>query len=362
MAWKDIPLWGLQEPLRGGRCGPQGGPRAVSRHARGPAGPRGPYFRVRPPARGTATAYVTLMKPAALLCLLAFSLVTLPACPEAGGPKPEAARGAADRWAQVEALVRQKEWEPAVQALEAMRTGERDDPEVILRLAEVRRLQGEQAKAILLLRGTLERQPDAAVLYLPLANLYLMLGDTAGAQAVLLRGREAGADAAQIALTLGTCLGRMDDGAGALVEFARAREAGADARLVRYNEALVLGQLGRRAESREAFEEVVRLDPAWAPGRRELARAMIEGAPEDRAGVERALDMLVAVSAELPEDWRVHETIGDAWLLLGDYDAAILSYTEALRLGQNPKSVEERYVAAVRRKREAAAADESGAR
>jgi tetratricopeptide (TPR) repeat protein len=45
----------------------------------------------------------------------------------------------------------------------------------------------------------------------------------------------------------------------------------------------------------------------------------------------------------LRDDWYLYEVMGDAWMLVGDFDAALESYTEALRLGRNPKSVEDRY-------------------
>ena len=46
---------------------------------------------------------------------------------------------------------------------------------------------------------------------------------------------------------------------------------------------------------------------------------------------------------ELKDDWRTAEAMGDGWLLAGDLDAALAAYTDALRFGQNPPSVEARY-------------------
>jgi tetratricopeptide (TPR) repeat protein len=114
----------------------------------------------------------------------------------------------------------------------------------------------------------------------------------------------------------------------------------------------VLGQQKKHAQAIAALEEVVRASPDWPAGRRELGRAILDSLPQDKAEVNRALDLLIGVQPQLVDDWRLQESIGDAWLLLGDFDAAVLAYTEALRLGQNPKSVEDRYRVAVTKQRE----------
>jgi tetratricopeptide (TPR) repeat protein len=272
--------------------------------------------------------------------LILLSLLFPAACTRSQPPAPPAAGSAFD---EVVGLVRQKDYAQAAQKLEQMRAARGDDPEVIVRLAEVWRVQGEQAKAILLLRETLEKQPGAKILYVPLANLYLTVGTPKEARAVLEKGRAAGADSGDLSLALGICLGRLDESEAALAEFDRALAGGAERKLVLYNRGLVLGQLKRNPEARAAFEEVVRLDPTWAPGRRELARAILDGLPRDPKEVGRALDILVEVREKLPEDYRVDEAIGDAWLMLGDYDAALQAYTDALAKGKNPKSVEDRY-------------------
>ncbi len=279
--------------------------------------------------------------------------VLLLACSSACNRQSTAAPATgASRWTAVEDLVRKKEFAAAATALEAMRGPSADDPDVILRLAEVRRLQGEQAKAILILREALEKNPAARILYVPLASLYLQVGDAAAARLTLEKGRTLGAEPAAVAMTLGTALGRLNESEAALREFDAALAAGADANVVLYNRALVLGQLKRHGEAVAALETVVAAKPEWPAGRRELARAILDGVPRERAPVERALDLLINVSPELPEDWRVNESIGDAWLLLGDYDAALMAYTDALRLGKNPKQVEQRYVVAARKIRE----------
>lgn len=267
------------------------------------------------------------------------------------------ATGAA-RWTAVRDQVRNKDFEGAIASLEAMRGPTADDPEVLLMMAEVRRLQGEQAKAILILREALEKNPAAKILYVPLAELLLQVGDAKGAKSTLEQGRTQGADPAALAMKLGVALGRLQEFEAALLEFDAALAAGADQYDVLYNRALALGQLKRRDEAIAALETVVKAKPEWPGSRRELARAILESMPSERAQIERALDLLINVAPELPEDWRVHESIGDAWMLLGDYDAALMAYTDALRLGKNPKQVETRYVAAARKvkERDAAAA------
>lgn len=288
------------------------------------------------------------MRPTAALCLLAL-LVALPACNQGGAPAPAPA---SSRWKAVEDLVRKKDYPAAYAALEALRVPDQPDAELTLRLAEVRRLQGEPVKAILLLRQGLEAEPKAFQLVAPIAALYLQVGDNAQARAALEKARAEGASSAELSMLLGQTYGRLDLLDLALKEFDGALALGAKPHVVLYNKALVFGQQRKHDEAIRALEEVVKAEPTWAAAQRELARAVLDSLPKDRAVVEAALDRLVGVQEKLPEDWRLQESIGDAWLLLGDYDAALQAYTEALRLGKNPKTVEDRYRVAATKKRE----------
>jgi len=285
-----------------------------------------------------------------------FLLVALSACDRGQPPNPVPAQpvGAtkSPRWTAVEELVRKKDLPGAYAALEVLRVEGRPDAELTLRLAEVRRLQSEPVKAILLLREGLAAEPQAHQLVVPLASLYLQVGDNKLAREVLEGGRAAGASSYELNLLLGQTYGRLELNDLALREFEGAEALGAKPHIVLYNRALVLGQMKKHDEAIRALEEVVRVDPEWPAGRRELARAILDSLPKERAPVERALDMLVGVQEKLAEDWRLHESIGDAWLLLGDYDAALQAYTEALRFGKNPKSVEDRYRVAATKKKE----------
>ncbi len=283
-------------------------------------------------------------------------LAALSACDKGKPPTPGPAASSAaqknPRWSAVEDLVRKKDLPAAYAALEAMRVDGRPDAELTLRLAEVRRLQGESVKAILLLRDGIAAEPKAHQLVAPLASLYLQVGDNNLAREVLEAGRATGASSAELCMLLGQAYGRLELLDLALREFDGAQVLGAKAHVVLYNKALVLGQMKKHDEAIRALEEVVKADPEWPAGRRELGRAILDSLPKERATVERALDLLVGVQEKLAEDWRLHESIGDAWLLLGDYDAALQAYTEALRFGKNPKSVEDRYRVAATKKRE----------
>ncbi len=289
------------------------------------------------------------MRPILALCVLSL-FAALPACDEEAVPS-------AARWSAVEALVRTKDYPAAYAALEKMQVPGKVDTELTLRLAEVRRLEGNEVKAVLLLRAGLEADPKAKQLIVPLGMLYLQIGEVERAREVLEKGRTEGVETAESALLLGQTYGRMDQLDRALAEFDRAATVGAKAHVVLYNKGLIWGQQGKHDEAIAAMRSVVEAAPDWPAARRELARAILDSLPKDRAAVEGALDMLIGAKTELPEDWRLHESIGDAWLLLGDYDAAVVSYTDALRFGRNPKSVEDRYRVAEtkRRERESAA-------
>jgi len=281
------------------------------------------------------------------LSSLVLAFVVLGCEPNEPAPKPSGSR-----WTEVERLVKAKDYPAAYAALEAQVVAGKTDPDLVVRLAEVRRLQGEPIKAILVLREALNADPASKSLYAPLASLYLQVAQPAQAREVLEKARTAGYRTPELALLYGEMLGRSGELEPALRAFDEALELGAKRETVLYNRALVLGQLKRHDEAIQALEDVVKSEPKWAASRRELARAILDSLPKERAPVERALDILVAVKDEMPEDWRLHESIGDAWLLLGDYDAAVAAYTDALRHGKNPKQVEDRYRVAVTKQRE----------
>src|SRR4030095_12696188 len=127
-----------------------------------------------------------------------------------------------------------------------------------------------------------------------------------------------------------------------------------------YNLALLALADQDRAKAREILEDVVAKNPKFPAAKRELAhvildQAVLEGRDQkqlDVAKVQSAMDMLWEIKDELKDDWRVCEAMGDGWLLLGDYDACLAAYTDALRLGQSPKSVVDRYRIAATRKKE----------
>jgi len=245
--------------------------------------------------------------------LAAVLLALLPAC---GDRTPDVPARPVTRWTAVEDLVRKKDLAGAYAALDAMRVEGRPDAELSLRLAEVRRLQGEVVKAILLLRDAAAAEPGHVGVVERLAALYFQVGEYAKTREVIETARTHGANTVEMAMLLGQSLGQQKEYDAALREFEAARALGAKPAVVLYNRALVLGQMQRNAEAIAALEEVVRSEPTWPAGKRELARAILDSKPKDRADVERALDLLVAVQPELPEDWRVQESVGDGWMLL----------------------------------------------
>ena len=170
---------------------------------------------------------------------------------------------------------------------------------------------------------------------------------------------------------MGACLGKAGDAEGARAEFERAQAAGADEKVVQMNLGLVYVQQGENAKALTAFEALSAKFPDMAGPKREIARLWLQKATTDArdsgkldsAFVNRAMDLLWTVKDELKNDWRMFEAMGDGWLLLGEFDASIDAYTNALKLGQNPKSVEDRYRVAKQQQAEAlkAAADKAEA-
>lgn len=291
-----------------------------------------------------------LLRPFALLVLLSCA-----ACDHAPAPAP-AAPATASPLAAADELIRAKKWSEAATALEALKGEPGVSVDATLRLAEVYKRMGNVARAIVRLNEALAADPSVAAYYLPLAQLHLGLDNLEEARAVLVRGRAQGADDAPVAIAMGSILGRLARFDEARAEFERAGELGAEQRLVRFNLALLLTQTGKSAEALSIFEDLAAKHPEWASARRELGRLLVAKDPSDRASVERGLDLLWNCKEELKDDWRLYESMGDGWLALGDYTASIDAYTEALKLGRNPKSVEDRYRVAKQKEMAAKAA------
>ncbi|MFN0243838.1 MAG: tetratricopeptide repeat protein [Planctomycetota bacterium] len=250
----------------------------------------------------------------------------------------------ANKFAEVEALARERKWGDIVDRLEQLRAAGDLESGTMRRLAEAYVLKGEPAKAIARLREAIAANPDDEKLYTMLAQHYLRLEESKQARELLETALARGLnESPDFELAYGSCLGFMDDLDGAAAAFDRAKAKGADSAAVEYNHAVLLMGKKRYQEARNIFEALLEKDPTSAKVQRELARALLVMSVEEPAAVNRALDLCIAAREKLPDDWRVYETIGDAWLALGDFDASIQAYTEALRLGRNPLSVEDRY-------------------
>jgi Flp pilus assembly protein TadD len=225
-----------------------------------------------------------------------------------------------------------------------------------LMLAELQRRGGDASGAIMSLRETALRHPNDPRSLVMLGRAYGESGQKAQALDALQKARGRGAPDNLVALDMGTALAQSERVDEARAEFERARKAGLDAHVVDYNLGLLDVQRGAVAEAVRHFEAAHAGRADWEPARRELARALLLQSPADKQAAERALDLLVEKLDAFKEDWRAQEAIGDAWMVVGDIDAALQAYVEALRAGQNPKSVEERYRTAKLRQKERDAA------
>ncbi|MBK7876412.1 MAG: tetratricopeptide repeat protein [Planctomycetes bacterium] len=251
--------------------------------------------------------------------------------------------------------MKKRELDPAAEILQELTRDPAAEALVFQRLAEIYVARNDLPKAVKTLRDGLERAGKRPELSLLLSRIYLKLEQFKDAQAALERARADGAADKDVAMLLGTCLGHQNDFAGAEREFQRALEAGYEPKIVKYNLALILVQRGEYVRGKELLEAALAIEPQWPEARRELAHVVLLS-QKDLASVNQALDVLIDVKDQLKDDWHVFEYIGDAWLLLGDYDASIAAYTDALRLGRNPKSVEEKYVVAKKKQKEKAEA------
>jgi tetratricopeptide (TPR) repeat protein len=284
--------------------------------------------------------------------LSAFVLLSLavvfPACNPKDGPEGSSALK------DVEALVAKNDLDGAVAMLESLHAKDANDAKVSARLAELYTSKRDISKAVIVYKDLIEKHPEIALAHVPLGKIYLDLRQYPQAKDEYEKARAMGVGDEHVALPLGICDGQLGDLDAADKEFERALASGQSENAVRYNQALLRSEKRQYKEAKALLEDLIAKDPKSAGAKRELAHVLQVMGPPDAATLKRSMDLLWEVKDELKDDPRMYEFMGDGWLLAGDYDAAVEAYTDALRYGQNPKSVEDKYTIAKKRQMEAA--------
>lgn len=267
-------------------------------------------------------------------------------------PAPPAQASAATKPAQVleraGELARAEQVDAAAELLEDALAQHPEDDVLRVALAQAHVLREEVPSAVRLLREGLSARPASGLLAVELANVYLSVEQPGPAEQVLLAARTAGAgDGDDLAYRLGVIHARLGRFEQAAAEFERATLAGTDPVAVGYSLSMLAVQAGRWSEASERLEGLLALDPTRMDVVRELGRARLATNRSDKDLARRVIADLDRVLVENPEDWYAFEILGDAYMTLEDYPAALFHYTEALRFGNNPPRVEDRYRSAV---------------
>ena len=273
-----------------------------------------------------------------------------------GAPAATSSTAAGSPYAAIDELLKKRDVDVAVRRLDALRAERGPEPQLVLRLGRALVAQGNAARAVIRYKECLALHPDAVAVHTALGDAYLGLGLSAEALAAYRAARAAGGKDAQLAISIGTCLGRSGDLEGAEREFEAARALGGDENTIDFDIALIYGQRQQHDAARVKLEKVIASDATYAPAKRELARVLLAMRPEDPETVDRAMGLAMDAKDALPEDWRAFEVLGDGFLVQAEYEAAVAMYTDALRLGRNPKQVEDKYVVAKKKMNEANAA------
>lgn len=255
--------------------------------------------------------------------------------------------------AAAEELMKKRDIDGALALLNVLVAAPDPEPKVFQRLAEVHAARSDFSKGVIVLRQGLEKHPKNGQLSYNLARLYQVLEQFDLACAELDKARANGASERDVAMLYGTCLGQQSKFDAASAEFDKALAAGAEATTVHYNQALICSQKKEFVKAQQLLEPLVAADPGFNEAKRELAHAIILGGA-DAASANRGLGMLMDLKDALGgKDFHLWEYMGDGWMLLADFDAALQCYTEALRLGKNPKAVEDKYATAARERKQA---------
>ncbi|MFN0007308.1 MAG: tetratricopeptide repeat protein [Planctomycetota bacterium] len=257
--------------------------------------------------------------------------------------------------AEVDRMLQSGESKEAVAALETLRKGEGPRADIMLRLGSAHERLNEISLAVSAYKEGAEADPRSIELRLALANLYMNLAQYESARDSYLAARACGADDATVSIALGTCLGRIGELPAADEEFRRAGAAGVPSSLVAYNQGIAQFALGNHAEARTFLEKARADQPDLHVATRELAHVLISAPDRDASSLEHAVELAWKAVDAMPEDWRSHDVLGQAYLAQGDWEAAKSAFVEALRLGHNPPVVEDHYVQAEKMRRAALA-------
>ncbi len=266
-------------------------------------------------------------------------------------PSGDSAGGATEGAAEPSAAER---LEAAKAALEARRPKEGSTAEFAMDEARLLVAAGDVSGAMRVLREAAGLHPRAYRLHMMSAELMSGLGQTAWALDELLAARAAGAPDDELAFALAVAFGRLGRTDESEREFDRAEKAGAAADALAYNRALIAKERGELAKAHELLRSAHALQPTVASYIREMARVELDLSASDPSMRVQAMEHVNRALDLNEEDWRSYELLGDIFRADGDLEAAKTSYVEAMRLGQSPPHLDDKYIDVESRLREQA--------
>jgi len=181
--------------------------------------------------------------------------------------------------------------------------------------------------SVIELKNALQKEPENPQARLLLGKVYLDLGDGAGAEKELARAGRLGASDPDLPVTLARALLLERKYQEALDQLARAPADPPSARVLVLQGEAHLG-LGRREESRAAFNRALETEPGLAAARLGLASlALAEGRTED---AEKQVTLALEKN---PDDLRALLLRGELLLARRDLEGAEAAFAKALEVG-----------------------------
>lgn len=181
--------------------------------------------------------------------------------------------------------------------------------------------------SVIELKNALQKEPENPQARLLLGKVYLDLGDGAGAEKELARAGRLGASDPDLPVTLARALLLERKYQEALDQLARAPADPPSARVLVLQGEAHLG-LGRREESRAAFNRALETEPGLAAARLGLASlALAEGRTED---AEKQVTLALEKN---PDDLRSLLLRGELLLARRDLEGAEAAFAKALEVG-----------------------------
>lgn len=233
--------------------------------------------------------------------------------------------------------VHEKKYKEAEEVFLKLQRAHPADLRAVLGLSEVYALQGLHEKAVALLKAELARQPERTDLAVGLANMQVRARQYDDAIAGFKKLLERNPKSPELHVQIAEASRLKGDMPTAVEYFRKARDLSPNDPRPYLPLGILLDTLGRRAEARSVYEQVLKLQPDQPIALNNLAFILAETGGD----LDQALTLAQRARQKLPQDPNVADTLGWIYIKKNLSDNAIEIFRDLV--GKLPKNSTYRY-------------------